>query len=210
MPDIPEPHGLTRREKLFVHEYIYDWNATRAALASGFAGTVKSAGSVGCQVLKRIRVQAYMKEVGRHIEKLSGISRLMVLQEHAKIAFSSVASFQDGWVTKKDFDQLTPEQKACIAEIDTKTKQHKTDAGMIVYIEYIKIKLYDKQRALDAISKMLGYDEPTQINVNTSGEVLHKHERDPDYLSDLTNTELNAIQKIGLKKLGLPAYVSDN
>ena len=209
--DLPAlPSTLTKKERIFAHEYTYDWNATRAALAAGIAYNPRSAGVVGYEYLRRPKIQAYMKSVERNIEKLAGISRTMVLQEHMKIAFSSMAQFHDTWLTKKEFDELTDDQKACISEIDVHTKKIPTEEGTIIYVEKVKVKLYDKQKALEAISRMLGYDEPSEININNSGEIVHKHERTSNFLDDLSEQELNAIRKIGFKKLGITENASNN
>lgn len=86
------------------------------------------------------------------------------------MAFSSIAHLHNTWIKRKDFETLTEDQKACIAEIDTKVKtewEYDTDTKERepISVEYVRIKLYDKQKALDAISKMLGYDAASEINV---------------------------------------------
>ena len=35
----------------------------------------------------------------------------------------------------------------------------------LVNVEYVKIKLYDKQKALDSITKMLGYDPASKMEL---------------------------------------------
>lgn len=42
------------------------------------------------------------------------------------------------------------------------------DDDIVVEEEWVKIKLYDKQKSLDSISKMLGYDAPQKIEVGLS------------------------------------------
>ena len=68
---------------------------------------------------------------------------------------------------------MTDDQRSTIAEIDTKTQrkiqweysEETEKMEPIPYeVEYIRIKLYDKQKALDSISKMLGFDAPTKID----------------------------------------------
>lgn len=198
---------LTWKERVFVIEYIFDWNAKRSAIAAGYSES--RAAQTGMHLLKRPNIQSAIKQYQQELEKVAGISRLQVLREHMKIAFSSIAHIHNSWLTKKEFDELSPEQKDCIAEIDTKVRRIEGKKGQITYIEMIKVKLYDKQKALQDISRMLGYDEPQEINVNTNGQIVHRHEDVEDYLSDLNNNELSALQKIGFDKLGLPKY-ADN
>ena len=51
---------------------------------------------------------------------------------------------------------------------------------VIVDVEYVKIELYDKQKALDAISTMLGYNAPVKQEISTSGIKINfvNHGRD--------------------------------
>jgi len=62
-------------------------------------------------------------------------------------------------------EELTDDEKACIAEIQTQTRM---ELGGIsgeepIQVDYVKIKLYDKQKSLDSIAKMLGYNEPDKM-----------------------------------------------
>jgi phage terminase small subunit len=110
---------------------------------------------------------AFIKELQEDLAKTAGISKLMVLREHQKMAFNSMAHLHNTWIERKAFELLSEDQKACIAEIQTQTK---TILGLEgeepMMIEFIKIKLYDKQKALDSISKMLGFDAPSRFEIN--------------------------------------------
>jgi len=162
---------LTEKQKQFCREYIYDWNGTRSYLAV-YPDVKKdeTARAAASRLLTNVNVKAYIEEIQRNLEQMAGISRLRVLEEHMKLAFSSIAHLHDTWIERKDFEALTADQKACIAEIDTKIKteyEYNPDSKERdpISVEYVRIKLYDKQKALDAISKMLGYDAASQIDV---------------------------------------------
>ncbi len=151
---------LTDKQKVFCQEYIYDWNATRAAIAAGYSE--KTARQIGQENLSKPDIQAYIEEVQKDIEKQCGISRQRVLDEYIKIAFNSIAHLHNTWIDRKEFESLTEDQKACISEIDTKIIRRTIDEELVA-VEQIKIKLYDKNKALENISKMLGYDAPIKI-----------------------------------------------
>ena len=92
-----------------------------------------------------------------------------------KIAYGTMAHLHLTWITRKEFETLTDDQKSCIAEIDTKTRTEWTsvegaDDKKPIVVEYVRIKLYDKQKALDAISKMMGYDAPQKIDLTNAGD----------------------------------------
>jgi phage terminase small subunit len=156
---------LTARQKIFCRNYINDWNATRSYLVA--FPDVKNdnvAGVNGNRLLRNAKIQDYIIEIQKDMEKLSGISKKMVLDEHKKMAFSDGSKLRDGWMKLKEFENLSQEDRACIQEVSTKEIK-KTYAGITEVETWVKIKLYDKQKALDSISKMLGYDAPVKSEI---------------------------------------------
>jgi len=164
--------GLTQKQKKFCREYIYDWNATRSYLAA-YPNTKNSnvASVLAVRMLGNDKVKEYISEIQKDLEKLAGISRMKVISEHMKMAFSSIAHLHNTWIERKEFESLTDEQKDCISEIDTKIRtEYEYDPEnpkekKPIQVEYVKIKLFDKQKALDSISKMLGYDAPGKLEL---------------------------------------------
>jgi phage terminase small subunit len=174
---------LTEKNKIFCREYIFDWNATRSYKAAyPDINSDDSAKSAASRLLTNVYIQEYIKDIQSNLEELAGISRLKVISEHMKMAFSSIAHLHNTWIERKQFEELTNEQKECIAEIDTKT-QRKTvwewndeenkKMPEDYTVEYVKIKLYDKQKSLDAINRMLGYDAPTKTDITTGGDKIN-------------------------------------
>lgn len=160
---------LTAKQERFCYEYCMDFNATQAAIRSGYSE--KTAGVIGCENLTKPYIQSRIKEMQDKLAETAGVSKLRVLSEHMKLAFSSIAHLHNTWIHRKDFELLTDEQKSCIAEIDTKIKtEYEYDPNNPkeknpISVEYVRIKLYDKQKALDSISKMLGFDAATKIDL---------------------------------------------
>jgi phage terminase small subunit len=172
--------AITEKNKIFCREYILDWNATRSYLvAYPDVKDSKVATAAASRLLTNVNIQAYIEEIQKDLEKMAGISRLKVISEHMKLAFSSIAHLHNTWIKRKDFEELTEDQKACIAEIDTKIKtEWEYDADekqkTPINVEYVRVKLYDKQKALDSISKMLGYDSPIKIDANINNNQITK------------------------------------
>lgn len=154
---------LTGKQKAFCREYIFDFNASRAARVAGYSEA--TAGSIGSENLTKPEIQAYIKELQDDLAKTVGVSKAMILEEHKKLAFSSIAGMHNTWITRKNFETLTEEQKACIAEISTQTRMERNpiEGGDPIQVDYVKIKLYDKQKSLDSISKMLGFNEAEKV-----------------------------------------------
>ena len=144
---------LNERQKIFCNEYIYDWNATRSYNIA-YPDEKRSNDTtrvMACRLLTNDNIQSYIKEIQSDIQKQAGISRLMVINEHKKLAFSSIAHIHNKWIELKDFEQLSDDQKDCISEIDTKVLKKNLgtrDEPEIVDVEYVKIKMYDKQKSL--------------------------------------------------------------
>jgi phage terminase small subunit len=159
---------LNDRQEKFCYEYCMDFNGTQAAIRAGYSQ--KTAGVIATENLKKPNIQARIKKMQDNLAETAGLSRLRVLNEHMKMAFSSIAHLHNTWIQRKDFEELTEDQKACIAEIDTKIRTEyeynpESEEREPVRVEYVRVKLYDKQKALDSISKMLGFDAPTKIAV---------------------------------------------
>lgn len=160
---MPEPKKeLTEKQKKFCEEYLLDWNGTRAYRAAYPDAKVQTAEVNASKLLRNTKVKAYLEEAKKDLARIAGISKLRVLKEYQKMAFSSIAEMHNTWVTRKEFEELTPEQKACISEIQTQTKVVRTEDGELDTQEFVKVKLYDKNRALEGLNKMLGYNEPEE------------------------------------------------
>lgn len=149
---------LTEKQKIFCREYILDWNATRAAKVAGYSENTAS--EMGYENLNKPQIKAYIEEIKSDIEKQAGISALGVALEYKKLAFSSLADLQRDWLTLEEWDALTPDQKACISEIKRTTRKVKTKGSDDEELETIQIKLHDKNKALDSLTKLLGYNAP--------------------------------------------------
>lgn len=159
-----ELEDLTEKQKAFCREYIYDWNGRRAAIAAGYSE--KTAAEMAYENLNKPHIKAYIDEIQKDLEKIAGMSRLRVLREHERLAFSSIAHLHETWVSRKVFEDLSEDQKSCIAEIQTQTRTEIKDDGVAVQVDFVKIKLYDKQKSLDSISKMLGYNAAEKMDLN--------------------------------------------
>ena len=169
---------LTEKNKIFCREYILDWNGSRAYKMAYPDVTDGSARARAVELLTNINIQEFIEAIQIDLEKTAGISRLKIINEHIKLAFSSIAHLHNTWIKRKEFEELTEDQKSCIAEIDTKIKTEweydsETEKREPIRVEYIKVKLYDKQKALDSISKMLGYDAANKFDITSDGKSIN-------------------------------------
>lgn len=153
--------NLTDKQKRFYQEYIIDFNQTEAAKRAGYSK--KTAYSQGNRLLKNVEGQKYLSYLKHNTAKKLEITHEMLTEEWAKMAFSSFAHLHNTWIERKEFEELkkdNPDILDCIQEIQTKTEtkfvkdKNKTEP---ILIDYIKLKLYDKQRALENLGKNVGY-----------------------------------------------------
>ncbi|GHT09103.1 hypothetical protein FACS189426_06500 [Bacteroidia bacterium] len=145
---------LTAREEKFCQEYVMWLNATKSAINAGYKE--KNARQIGFQNLTKLHIQNRIKYLKENLAETAGISALRVIKEHEKIAFADAGQLRDGWMSLKDFESLTDEQKAIIQEVTAKDTKYGTE---------VKIKLFDKQRSLDSINAMLGFDAPVKTEL---------------------------------------------
>lgn len=165
---------LNESQQVFCQEYIFDFNATRAYCVAYPESSREAASVSAYHLLRNPKIQAFIKELQEDLGKTAGISRLKVLREHEKLAFSSIAHLHDTWITRREFEKLSESEKACIAEIHTQTRMERNpiEDGPPIQVDFVKIKLYDKQKALDSIAKMLGYNAPDKVDHTSGGEKI--------------------------------------
>ena len=104
--------------ELFAHEYVQDFNATRAYIAAGYSETGASAGA--SRLLADVRVRDRVSEVLKERCQALMITKDRVLRETALLAFANMSDYLrsdgDGELIL-DFSALTRDQAAAIQEI---------------------------------------------------------------------------------------------
>ena len=131
---------LTEQQKNFCREYVKDFIVEKAMLRAGYSP--KTADKNGYLLLKNPEIAIKIKELmERHIQKQE-LTADAVLSEIRKMAFSDHIDFYKWSEKKKKYvlkapDELTPEQRAAVAEYKPG--------------EYYK--LYSKDAALDKLAK---------------------------------------------------------
>jgi phage terminase small subunit len=166
-----EDKKLTNRQKAFCYEYIKDWNASRACIAAGYSSG--SAKEIGSENLTKPNIKKFISEIQSDIAKQVGISLFSQLNELKKIAYSDISSYFQDWNELTNFDDLTQDQKAAILEInykkDIKVRGEDTD----IDTEFVKLKLHEKLKAIEIINKMLGFNQPDNIDIKSGGEIIN-------------------------------------
>lgn len=135
---------MTKKQKLFVEEYLIDLNATQAAIRAGYSPD--TAGSIGGENLKKPEISAAIAKAMAERSKRTGINQDRILQEIAKLALVNIDDVVD-LKTGKIKKTAKKEDLACIQSIKIKPTEFGTER---------EIKFYDKKGSLEMAGKHLG------------------------------------------------------
>jgi phage terminase small subunit len=136
-------------EERFAFAYLVTGSATEAARRVGLKGA--HAHKSGWKMLQRPHVAAFIEaERAASIER-TRIDVDRVKREFARLAFVDIADViewdEDGNIALKASAAISPDDRAAIAELKVKRGAHGVKA---------RVKLHDKQRALDSLARLLG------------------------------------------------------
>ncbi|OED34279.1 hypothetical protein AB832_07940 [Flavobacteriaceae bacterium (ex Bugula neritina AB1)] len=148
---------LKPEHRRFCEEYAIDFNGARAYKAAYPNCKDTTARSNASKLLANTNISSYIKTLQSDLALASGVSALRLVNELKKVAFTNIGDLKKSWTEFKDFDSLTDEQKAAIAEI-THSKTEFDGGEKNSY----KVKTHDKLKAISMLSKMLGFDETEQ------------------------------------------------
>lgn len=182
---------MTKRELAFCEHYVQSRSLREAARQAGYSsGWVNRA----YQIYDRPHVRERIAELSRQVQERAVTSGAEVVNEIAKVAFLDVASFMKedpslpGCRMWKAPDELTDEQRACIAQIHVSDYEfvagQDDDGKDIVEIrQSYTYQFHDKMNALEKLGKhfqIFGDSHTTNINLNRFSslpeDVLHELE----------------------------------
>lgn len=145
-------HSLRNKQIQFCVEYLVDFNATAAAVRSGYSKN--SAAEIGHENLKKPQIQAYLSKLRDETARTSAVTLERTLEEVAYIAFSRLndsLSFNDRGLTLKPSEDLDDSVLAAIAQVQI--IETESEAGSKVTKT---IKLHNKMSALNWLGQFFG------------------------------------------------------
>jgi len=178
---------LTRKQEMFLREYTIDYNGSRAAIAAGYSK--KTAREMAHENLTKPHILTALRAYQKQRVQALGITEDRILEAWSDLAFTplpGIIDFQQCRMTVADFSVLSQAQKMCIKKFRVKTTQemeYDPDSGrnIPVDVQYVEIELYDRQKALDALSKYHGmFVERAELKM--PGVVFNLDMRDPRQL----------------------------
>jgi phage terminase small subunit len=151
MPDALKP--LTRKQALFVAEYLTDLNATRAAISAGYSR--KGAEQTGSVLLRNPKVQQEISTKHGVRLNLLEITADRVLQELAKMAFFDPGDLFEDDGSMKQLKDIAPDARMAIAGLEVAELFEGTGEQKHAYGLMKKMKLVDKGQNLERLGRHL-------------------------------------------------------
>lgn len=195
---------MTPKRAQFVHEYLVDKNATKAAQRSGYSE--KTAYATAHNLMKDPEIKAAidsgLKRQAEDAEKRAakkGITKEKWLAELARIAFSDMDDFatigDDGTLTLTPTAKRKKLRSRVIKKISQSKSQSVNSEGGSESLSQ-SIELWNKERALELIGKHFGWVKETVDGTHTHllKQLEDLQQMSDDQLSGLAKEALKAIE----------------
>lgn len=160
------------KEKIFIEEYLQDFNATRAYLKAYPKCMYDTAKTGGCDNLTNPNI---MSEIDKRITDM--FSRLEIrnedlIAEYAKQAFIDTRSFyvDNAFV---GMNRLNIAQQSCIESLDIEEMYETNKEGKKEYVgRKTKVKFYSRKGAMDSLMKYKGLIKDVTNNINIDNRTV--------------------------------------
>jgi phage terminase small subunit len=163
-------HPLTKREQLFVAEYLVDLNGAQAAIRAGYKP--QNARAQASRLSTKANVQRALEEAYKAREARTQVTADSTVRELGRIAFSDPGEiFDDDSNLVVSIKQLPAHVRACIASVEVVTRNLTAGDGRQERV--YKIKWWNKPRALELLGRHQGiFTEEQQPPANVPAFVL--------------------------------------
>ena len=159
----PKPKELTPAERLFVGEYLVDFNATAALIRCGWAP--HSADKHAVHYLRKPHVRAAIEKGIKRMEAHTVVSATRILEEVLRIATADPRRAMNDDGSMKQLQELDEDTARAVAAIEVTTKPGRGEEPPTITH---KLKFWDKGKATDTLLKSLGkLIDGVQVNNTT-------------------------------------------
>lgn len=163
---------MTDAQKRFCDEYLVDLNATRAyKVAYPKCKKDETANAASSRMLRNVKVQEYISEKQKDIERRTEVTQDMVIKELAKIAFLDIRKLYTENGQLKNIADIDSDTAGAISSLETLEEYEGYGDDREKIGDTQKVKLLDKTKALELLGRHLGmFKEKVTIdgNVNTN------------------------------------------
>lgn len=152
--------ALTVKQENFCNYYVETGNASEAYRRAYNADAMKpeSVNVKACELLANVKITVRVSQLQKELKSRSDITKDEAVSELTNIVrcrVTNVLNAKGKTVIVKSLSELPDEVVACISSIKS------VKGG-------IEVKFYDKISAIDRLSKMMGWDEATKVDVQGS------------------------------------------
>lgn len=149
--------ALTDKQHRFVAEYLVDLNATQAAIRAGYSE--KTARQVGSENLSKPDIADAIAIAQQERAERTGVTADMVIRELARIGFSDLRKVLSSGGSLIDPQEWDDDTAAAIASVEVVTlsgERGRDEEGNKIVERTHKLKVWDKNSALEKLGKHLG------------------------------------------------------
>lgn len=148
---------MTKKQKVFVEEYLIDLNATQAAIRAGYSP--ETAQEQSSRLLSNVMVQNAIAKAMAERSRRTGINQDRIILELAKIALvnpGKVINTKDATIE----ENATEDDLAAVQSV--KVKKSYSETGETTERE---VRMADKVRALELLGRHLGmWNDKLQVS----------------------------------------------
>ncbi len=152
-PDQSTPDdSLTQKQALFVREYLKDWNATRAAIRAGYSA--RTANRIGARLLTNVVISTAVEAAKAKALEEVEMEVEDILREYSALASSDITEFLDERGSLLPASEWPKRARRAVASVKVTKKNLTVGDGEMD--DVVEIKLWNKNQALDSLSKIRG------------------------------------------------------
>ena len=163
---------MTDAQKRFCDEYLIDLNATRAyKVAYPRCKKDETANAASSRMLRNVKVQEYISEKQKEIEKRTEVTQDMVIKELAKIAFLDIRKLYTENGQLKNVADIDSDTAGAISSLETLEEYEGYGDDREKIGDTQKVRLLDKTKALELLGRHLGiFNDKMDVNVKEKEE----------------------------------------
>lgn len=163
---------MTDAQKRFCDEYLIDLNATRAyKVAYSRCKKDETANAASSRMLRNVKVQEYISEKQKEIEKRTEVTQDMVIKELAKIAFLDIRKLYTENGQLKNVADIDSDTAGAISSLETLEEYEGYGDDREKIGDTQKVRLLDKTKALELLGRHLGiFNDKMDVNVKEKEE----------------------------------------
>lgn len=161
---------MTPKQARFVAEYLIDLNATQAAIRAGYSP--RTASEQGTRLLGKAQIaKAVADAQAKRLARLD-LTADRVLQEIARIAFSDIRTWFTAEGKLRPIHELPTDVAAALGSVEVRRERTRRDGEAVTEEDVVKLKAWDKPRALDMLAKHFGLVRERHEHTGRDGSPL--------------------------------------